>query len=197
MDELRKVATYEQMSVVRTWIYERSPAAFRHAPYLWEAVRDWLALRCNVSAYQIGLSGSAQLGFSTSPRKALKLFDPNNSDLDVYIVSGSLFAEISLEANLFVSRQFEAEKSDFIEQARQIQKLLLRGYVDLKYIPSRREHYPRSAQLKNDASILLDKLKFEGFNLKPSHFRVYKDWQAKSDWTKIQAESWVKSISAN
>ena len=36
-------------------------------PLLWEAVREWIFVRHELSPRQRGLAGSAQLGFSTSP----------------------------------------------------------------------------------------------------------------------------------
>ena len=67
VEELNRVPQSERMAVVRTWMQDRSPAAFSMLPYLWEAARDWLSKRFGISPRQIGLAGSAQLGFSTNP----------------------------------------------------------------------------------------------------------------------------------
>ena len=190
--ELSQIPRAERMAMVRTWVQDRSPAAFSTSPYLWEAVREWIAKRYSLSPRQIGLSGSAQIGFSTHPWKAFAPFNKNGSDLDLYIVSDSLFATLEREANLFVSRQMSAGKSDFVEQADTTSRALARGYVDIRHVPAR-DLYPTCARLKNDASIIIDKLKLAGFNLKPSHFRIYRDWSAKAAWTNIQVNSWASS----
>lgn len=192
--ELQRIPRAERMAMVRTWVQDRGPAAFSDSPYLWEAIREWIARRHNISPRQIGLAGSAQIGFSTHPQKALAYFNNNGSDLDLYIVSGTLFVDIEHEANIFISRQFETENSNFLEQARTTKRALIRGYVDLRQIPAIHDRYPICAHLKNDASIIIDKLKVSGFNLKPSHFRVYRDWSAKAAWTCLQADSWAKSL---
>lgn len=192
--ELRAVPTLERMSMVRTWVQERSPAAFSTSPYLWEAVREWVARRHSLSPRQIGLAGSAQIGFSTNPLKAYAPFNKAGSDLDLYIVSDALFEKLEREAVQFISRQESAVKSDFIEQANTTKRTLKRGYVDLQHIPAVHERYPFSANLRNDASIIIDKLQLSGYCLKPSHFRVYRDWNAKAAWTNIQADSWVKNL---
>ena len=49
---------------VRAYLQERTPAAFAPRPMLWEAVREWIAQRLKVHAREVGLSGSAQSGFS-------------------------------------------------------------------------------------------------------------------------------------
>lgn len=195
--EIKRVPVAERMAMIRSWVQERSPAAFSGSPYLWEAVREWIAGRHGLSASQIGLAGSAQLGFSTNPRKVLAPFDGNGSDLDLYIVSDSLFFDLKSEADIFISRQKSARRSDFMAQANAMEKSLGRGYLDLRNITANHERYPRSASLKNDASIVIDKLRLSGFNLKPSHFRVYRDWKSKESWTKLQAESWVKSLNSS
>lgn len=192
--ELNRVSHSERMAVVRTWMQDRSPAAFSTLPYLWEATRDWLAKRCEVSPCQIGLAGSAQLGFSTNPRKAFAPFDRTFSDLDLYLVSDALFRILQKEADLFVVRQLSAEKSDFLEQAKTTERTLQRGYIDLKQIPAFHERYPRASRMKNDTSILMDKLKLSGFTLKSSHFRVYRDWNALATWTNVQANSWASLV---
>lgn len=192
--ELKIIPPEERMSMMRTWVQDRSPVAFSSEPYLWEAVREWIAKKYNLSPRQIGLAGSAQIGFSTHPRKAFARFQKDGSDLDIYIVSEALFKTLEQEALLFIKRQRTAEKSDFLQQADTIERIIKRGYVDIHHIPAKREHYPYCARLKNDASILIDKLGLSGFRLKPSHFRVYADWHAKAKWTKIQIDALVKSL---
>jgi hypothetical protein len=192
VQELSRVPATDVSYVVRTWMQERSPAAFASTPYLWESAREWLAKRMGVSPREIGLAGSAQLGFSTNPKKALSPFNPNGSDLDLFVVSRDLFEVIEREARMFVARQQSAAKSDFLEQAATTERVLERGYVDLQQIPAKHERYPKVASLRNDTSILLDKLSLSGYKLKASHFRVYRDWQAKSSWTSIQAAEWAK-----
>jgi hypothetical protein len=192
IEELKRIPKEERMAMVRTWVQDRSPAAFAAVPYLWEAVREWIARRHTLSPRQIGLAGSAQIGFSTSPSKNLSGFNKNGSDLDIYIVSEQLFEKLEKEASLFIVRQFSAEKSDFIDQANTTKTTLGRGYVDIQNIPAKHDIYPVCSKLRNDASIIIDKLKLEGYHLKPSHFRVYKDWSAKAEWTRIQADSWAK-----
>ncbi len=90
--ELRRLPAHERVAMVRTWVQERRPAAFGSAPYLWEAVREWISERHGVSPRQVGLAGSAQIGFSTHPDKALAPFHPERSDLDLYIVSNALYS---------------------------------------------------------------------------------------------------------
>jgi hypothetical protein len=192
--ELKDIPSAERMAMVRSYIQDRSPAAFSSAPYLWEAVREWIAKRHLISPRQIGLAGSAQIGFSTNPKKAFAPFNKNGSDLDLYIVSEHLFTKMEREALLFVSRQSAVAKSDFKDQAETTTRTLRRGYIDLQFIPAIHERYPVCANLLNDTSIVIDKLKLSGYNLKRSHFRVYKNWESKATWTSLQAKSWAENL---
>jgi hypothetical protein len=195
VEELKRVPRAEQLGVVRTWMQDRHPAAFASCPYLWESARDWLARRSSVSPHEIGLAGSAQLGFSTNPKKAFAPFDKDSSDLDIFVVSPALFVRVESEARIFVARQLGASKTDYLAQAQTTDRTLQRGYVDLYHVPANHDRYPTIASLKNDTSILIDKLKLSSFRLKQSHIRVYRDWKAKAAWTTIQAEAWSKLAS--
>jgi hypothetical protein len=196
VEELRRVPQTERMAIIRTWVQDRSPAAFSEMPYLWEAVREWISARYQLSPREIGLAGSAQVGFSMHPKKALANFERNRSDLDIYAVSKVLYGALEREARNFVARQLAAPKTDFLEQAKTTSRALANRYVDLQQIPAIHDRYPLVARLRNDTSIVIDKLKHSGFCLKPSHIRVYEDWDAMARWTKIQVDSWAESLNA-
>lgn len=191
-DQLNKLPASERISFIRLCVQERNPEAFAKQPLLWEAVRDWISIRHGLSPRQIGLAGSAQLGFSTNPSKKWANFDPESSDLDIFIVNRDLFEKVAREARIFVA---EAEKSKtFIPQSETTQRVLRRGYINLKMIPAV-EKYRTCTTLLNDASIVIAKLKFHGFKLKPSDFRIYDDWHSLANWSQIQSNSWLKSYS--
>lgn len=194
LEHLRKLPKKERMSFIRLCVQERNPEGFAKHPLLWEAVREWISLRHELSPRQIGLAGSAQLGFSTSPLKNWSRFDPNNSDLDIFIVNKELFEKVANEARVFVATSLASNV--YIPQAQTTQTTLRRGYVNLKQIPAAWDKYRHCATLLNDASIIIDKLQLHDFHLRPSDFRIYDDWHSLAKWSAIQSDSWLNNVPA-
>lgn len=188
-EHLCKLPPNERMSFIRLCVQERNPEGFAMQPLLWEAVREWISARHDVSPRQIGLAGSAQLGFSTSPLKNWVCFDPNNSDLDIFIVNNELFEKVAREARAFITASTVTKT--YLAQAETTENAIRRGYINLKQIPANWDKYPTCAALLNNASIVIAKLKFNGFNLRPSDFRIYEDWTSLAKWSSIQLKSWL------
>ena len=131
---LRNISASERMSFVRLCVQERNPQGFSKQPFLWESVREWISRRHHLTPRQIGLAGSAQLGFSTNPNKQWAQFNPQESDLDLFIVDGHLFEKVATEARLFVANA--AVRNTLSDQASTTQTTLRRGYVNLNQIPA-------------------------------------------------------------
>lgn len=168
---------------VRAYVQERTPAAFAGNPLLWESLRGWLGARCGVHAREIGLSGSAQVGFSIVPNRNWAAFDPSGSDLDLFVVNETVYTAVESEARRFTA--INAASTLFAPQVKTVESLLRKRWLDVKHVPADHDRYPRIAGLKNDASIVIDRLKLHGFSLKPSSFRVYPGWDALGVWTEL------------
>ena len=182
-DGIRRLSQSDLVSFVRAYVQERTPAAFSGKPLLWESARVWLSDRCGVHPREIGLSGSAQLGYSIVKAKNWTPFNPRQSDLDLFVVSPSQYEVVAAEARRFVA--MNESNPRYVNQVRTTENLLRRCWVDVKHIPADHDRYPKAANLKNDASILIDRLKLHDFDLKPSSFRIYSSWQALSVWTRL------------
>lgn len=177
--ELLNLGKADLVMFVRAYVQERTPAAFSADPMLWEAIREWFAIRLGVHPREIGLSGSAQSGFSLNADKRGAPFDPNSSDLDLFVVSENYLAKLDRELRLFISSN---GNSSYAAQATTVQRQLGMGYVDLNQVPANHDRYPVLAAARNDVSIIIDRLKLHKFFLKPSHLRVYKDWRSLGEW---------------
>lgn len=180
--ELPNLDKADLVMFVRAYVQERTPAAFASVPMLWEAVREWFAKRLEVHPREIGLSGSAQSGFSLNAKKRGVPFDPYSSDLDLFVVSENCLARLDRELRLFISSN--SSDSTFTAQAATVEKQLRMGYVDLNQVPANHDKYPILAAARNDVSIVIARLQLHSFNLKPSHLRVYKNWKSLSDWVR-------------
>lgn len=182
LSELTPLTTAERVMYVRTYVQERTPAAFSSQPMLWEAVREWVASRLKVHPREFGLSGSAQSGFSLNKLKSGAPFSPLGSDLDMFVVNKDCFSIVEAEARMFSVRN--ANSGIFTAQAETVSRQTQMGYLDLNQVPANHGLYPRISAARNDASIVIDRLRLHGFELKPSHFRVYRDWGELSNWVR-------------
>lgn len=81
----------ERRTVARLWLSEGIPYAFRECPALYEEVRSWLAAQLEVHPKAVGMVGSGRIGYSMKPREWGCRYDPSSSDLDLLVVSASLF----------------------------------------------------------------------------------------------------------
>ncbi|MFA6314283.1 MAG: hypothetical protein WC681_22605 [Sterolibacterium sp.] len=95
--ELPNLSKTDLIMFVRAYVQERTPAAFASQPMLWEAIREWFAKRLEVHPREIGLSGSAQSGFSLKSTKRGVPFNPNSSDLDLFVVSENYISRLDRE----------------------------------------------------------------------------------------------------
>lgn len=146
-------------ALVRLWLSEGIPHAFRKCPAVYDSVRCWLStcLRDQgVHAKDIGIVGSARLGASFVPEKLGKPFSAA-SDLDLFIVSERLF-EVLKEEFYRWSREFENKEvgpipgdSDRWWKANSdgVPQNITKGFLDVKKIPSsvrtiegKIKHYP-------------------------------------------------------
>lgn len=165
--------------VAQAYFRDRTPAAFSKNPMLWQALRNWLSSRISssdgitISPWEWGLVGSAAIGFSASPSKYGTPFG-EHSDLDLFVVNEELFNAINAEAKKFCiapdnQNLHQAAKETLI---RQLNRGLL---IDTKHIPSL-DAYKINSFIKNEISIVVDKLRAEGYQVKRSYVRVYKNW---------------------
>lgn len=162
---------------VRAYVRDRVPSAFSDRAMLWEAIRQWMARRISsssgiqISPFEIGLTGSANLGFSPVPRKYGTPYG-KHSDLDLFIANEQLFELVQLDASRFVI----TEDPKFYDQRRTVRDQIVRGLADTHNFPASHDDYPTTAMLLNETSIVIQKLNVEGVPSKRSHIRVYRSW---------------------
>ena len=174
-------------ALARTWLSEGIPVVFRDCPAVYDSMRVWLADRLSIHAKQIGLTGSARLGSSFVPKKAGKPFGPS-SDLDLYVISETLFA--AYRADFFTWRDdFRSGRvtaNNAIEQgywksnAKETPDNIKRRFIDVgRRIPARRQ-YKTAQQTLNAMFQLIGKLKATPRSPSPvkASVRCYADWES-------------------
>lgn len=171
-------------ALVRLWISEGIPYAFRECPAIYESVRSWLSVTLGVHAKEIGLVGSARIGASLNPRKFGKSFSCN-SDLDLFIVSEVLFEKLTEEFRQW-SLAFESgtitadnptEEKLWLNNNKTVPRNIEDGFINSKFIPNR-EPYPTTRRIAQCMFLLAGKLQRTHNAPKPckADVRCYKSW---------------------
>jgi hypothetical protein len=173
--------------VARLWLTEGLPSAFLTSPAVYEDLRGWLASRLNVHPKEITLIGSARIGYSLAPPPEFgRPFDVK-SDLDLSIVSPSLFQRVISAFDQFSfdyrsgavtpRTQWERElwNENLIFGARNIPK----GFFDPNKIPNF-DRYPVAKQVSQSMWMLVKKLEItpDAPKVKRATMRIYRDWQS-------------------
>lgn len=173
-----------RMAIARLWLSEGIPYVFKSRPALYESVRAWLGTRLDVDPKEIHVTGSARIGQSLAPNKIGIVFG-NHSDLDLFVVSQTLFDQMKADFNRW-SYQFEAgevsprnerENGFWMENIRRGPELIQRGFLDSKFVPNR-EAYPVIMNIAQTMWMLKGKLDVtdDAPIIKSASIRCYKDW---------------------
>jgi hypothetical protein len=175
-----------RIALARLWLSEGIPFAFKECPGVYESVRTWLSGRLEVEPKEINITGSARLGQSLISNQIGKPFDPN-SDLDIFIVSKTLFEKLRNDFNKW-SYEFESGKvkasskreSDFWKDNNSRgPKLLLRGFIDSWMIPNL-ESYTITKNISQTMWLLKEKLRItlHAPKIAKASVRCYQSWEA-------------------
>ena len=170
--------------IARLWLSEGIPFAFRGQPALYESVRSWLAAKLDVNPKEVNLTGSARIGQALNPSKHGTPFG-EHSDLDIFVVSESLFGKIASDFNKW-SFDFECGKElPSNEREREFWRannergpnLIRRGFLD-SYIVPNRHNYLATKNIAQTMFLLKGKLDITAGapRVKSASIRCYKDW---------------------
>ncbi len=174
----------ELESIVRLWISEGIPYAFKQCPLLYEVIRDWLSEQLSVDPKQITIVGSGRLGYALKPKTFGTTFGAH-SDLDFAAVSESLFQQCRETFSRWI-QDFDAgvelpktpkEKMYWLENRKRVPCNINRGFIDSHKIPNR---YNVSTKINDALSKLKKKLRLTDFRPDTSRLslRVYNDWNS-------------------
>jgi hypothetical protein len=120
--------------IVDKWIIDGPCELFDPDSYL--ILRRSVASKFGIHPNDVLVVGSAKLGFSISPEKRFRLFH-EKSDIDVAVVSSSLFDEVWTQVLDLKHRGVEWEK------AHQFQEYLFDGWIRPDFMP---RNYPGLAR---------------------------------------------------
>jgi len=185
-DIYAKTKPAERLGIIRLWITEGIPYAFREHPLLYEEIRDFIAKRVNVHTKDITIVGSARIGYSLSKDEWGRPFNIN-SDFDFTIVSNDLYKKIVHEFQRWV-KDIELKQvlpEDVREMGRWLYNIqyldekILTGFIQMKLIPY---HINYPTVKKCHDTIWLLKKRLQSTQTAPrvsdASIRVYSNWKA-------------------
>ena len=150
----------EMKHLLRLWFIQGIPFAFASSPFLYEAIREWLAPRLKVAPLDITLIGSARMGYSASPMPKFSTVFSARSDLDLAVVSKDLFERIRTDflqwqddCDLGKARPFGKNQEDNLKR---LPKNIGWGFIDPDRVPTA---YQEIKKVEWAMHILKDKLK--------------------------------------
>jgi hypothetical protein len=130
---------------LRLWVTEGIPFAFQKAPAVYEAIREWLGKRIDVSPKEITLVGSARIGYCLAAGQDYGREFNDKSDLDFTAVSEGLFGRMSEAFARWkddvnagrIQPTGSGQKKYWPENLKRLPENIRRGFVDPYKVPSR------------------------------------------------------------
>ncbi len=176
----------EKRSIIRHFIINNVPYAFKDKPVLYEQLIQYIADKLQISTNDIKLIGSAKTGFSISPPPNFGKEFGSHSDLDFLIINEDIFFSLELEFNTWANQYKNKEissnnsKQEFYwnHNLYEVPKYQLKnGFIDTYKIPNL-SNFPTTQKLNNSLFLVSTNLnKFHSIKIKGASVRVYKTWK--------------------
>jgi hypothetical protein len=186
VDVVKHGGATARVALIRLWLSEGIPFAFRECPAVYEAMRSWLSNWLDVHAKEICISGSARIGVSLAPRKFGNPFD-KHSDLDLFVVSSTLFHTLKGE---FIAWSDHYDRGEAVPHNSNEERywkdnyarghqLLQRGFIDQSMIPNR-DPYPVTRKVSQCMWNLIQRLHITSQAPRPTKasVRCYASWES-------------------
>lgn len=92
-DVFKNASEVERYGIIRLWITEGIPYAFKDEPLIYEEIREFISRGVNVHSKEVTLVGSGRIGYSLKKKVWGKIFT-KSSDLDFTIISNELYSKL-------------------------------------------------------------------------------------------------------
>jgi hypothetical protein len=176
----------ERYGIIRLWITEGIPYAFKDEPLIYEEVREFIAKCINVHSKEVTLVGSGRIGYSLKKKVWGKSFT-NSSDLDFTIISNNLFSKLVIDFQKWVG-EVESKKIKprtpnelraWLGSIEVIDRNIPRGFIYTKNLLPYKI-YPTARKCYNTMNILQERLSKtkDAPQISDASIRVYSDWKS-------------------
>lgn len=174
----------ERYGIIRLWMTEGIPFAFKDHPLIYEEVREFISKGVKVHPKEITLVGSARIGYSLKPNVWGRKFT-KKSDMDFTIISNVLFTRLvkdfqkwagDIESKKILPRS-PYQLQDWLESIMTVNMNISKGYIYTKNLfphnnyPAVVQSYHTMFRLKKILSITPDSPEISDVSI-----RVYSSW---------------------
>jgi hypothetical protein len=174
----------ERYGIIRLWITEGIPYAFKENPLLYEEIRTFVAKGVKVHPKEVTLVGSARIGYSLKPKVWGRNFT-KDSDLDFTIISNELYTRLvkdfqkwvgDIESRRIIPRTPNQLKS-WLGSIETLNLNINKGFIYTKNLFPHRS-YPTVAQSYSTMNNLKDRLSATPNcpKLSDLSIRIYSSW---------------------
>lgn len=148
------------------WIFKK---LFEDKWFLqYDEFKKYVAKKLGVHYNNIGIAGSAKLGFSLNPQKNFKSFD-ENSDIDIIVVSQRLFYDFWEQ---YLSDSYNLTTG--INKTSYVSKCIFRRFITLDYFRNNdfyNEWLKKTGDFEKDIQLL--------FQIENDiHYRIFESWDS-------------------
>lgn len=183
-DYYKQIGRNEIKSLIRHFIVNNVPYAFKDKPILYEQIAQYISDKLEIAPSEVKLIGSAKTGFSISPLPNYGRPFGQNSDLDFSIINEELFNKMEDEftywADKFKLKEIQAnnptEESYWLQNLDTGPRQINYGFIDTHFIPNR-EEFKTTRKINNSLWLiqkyLLDK---HMIKVKKASASIYKSW---------------------
>ena len=176
----------ERNSLLLHYVIDNPPFAFQKHPLLYDQIRQFIAMKIEVSPNDIKLIGSAKTGFSISIDEFGRQYNPN-SDLDFAIINKTLFNSLQKDYKSWV-QEFKAKrifpKSEKEEQCwndnvNVVRNNIERNFIDANKLPALEDVCPNAQLLLHTMWLVKKNLEnWNGIIIRKASARVYSNFSS-------------------
>jgi len=176
----------EREGILRLWMTEGIPFAFRSNPLAYEKIREFIGNGVNVHPKDVTLVGSARIGYSLKNKVWGKTFS-ERSDLDFTIISNTLFTKLVADFQQWVGDIKERrlrphtpnQLKRWLDSIVTVDNNIPKGYIYTKNLFSNQK-YRAVSNIYQTLGILQQRLAITPNSQKVSDLsvRVYADWKS-------------------
>jgi hypothetical protein len=176
----------ERYGIIRLWITEGIPFAFKDAPILYEEIRQFIANGIKVHPKEVTLVGSSRIGYSLKPDVWGRIYT-SASDLDFTIISNDLYTRLvkdfqkwvgDIESRKLLPRNSYQLKS-WLGSIETINNNVSKGYIYSKNLFPH-NNYPTVSQSFYTMGKLKEKILLtpDCPQIKDLSIRIYSSWNS-------------------
>lgn len=176
----------ERFGIIRLWITEGIPHAFKNEPLLYEEIRQFISTGVNVHSKEVTLVGSGRIGYSLKKEVWGRPFT-NKSDLDFTIISNVLYSKLVNDFQKWVgdieSKKLKPKTANelkaWLGSIDVVNRNIPKGFIYTKNLLPYSE-YPTVRKCYSTMNMLQERLSKTNNapNVSDASIRVYSDWKS-------------------